>query len=356
MKKIIILIISSLFLTGCVDYKELNTLSYVTGMGIDYKDDEYIVTYEIMDTSKEGSGVSTTTFTVEGTGKTNYEAQVNATNKLGNEAFFSHTQVLILTENLVNNKLTEIVDYIMRNPQFNEECILLVTSENTPKEIFEATSDENPSASIYITNLVESNRYSEDYYINLPFAVFSKTLAEEKIDSGISNIKIEDDIIILNGLSILSGNKIVNTLSVKNSNIYNSFLNSDVNIMLNTEYEGSSLEASTKFEKTNIDVTPSNINITFNVIVEIKKSPSTINLEDNSSYEKLSSKLEEKLEEEITDFIKLTQTFKSDLLGFSNLYYIDTRKDNNDLWQTADINIDANLTISRKGLIYNASN
>ena len=47
MKKII-LIIFLFLLTGCYDYKEINNLGIVSAIGIDFKDDEYIITLEVL--------------------------------------------------------------------------------------------------------------------------------------------------------------------------------------------------------------------------------------------------------------------------------------------------------------------
>ena len=54
MKKLLILLIIPFILSGCYDYNELNDLAIISGIGIDYENEEYIVTYEILSTKKEG--------------------------------------------------------------------------------------------------------------------------------------------------------------------------------------------------------------------------------------------------------------------------------------------------------------
>ena len=49
MKKIIILIISIFCLTGCANYHELNELGIVSSILIDYKDNLFYTTVEIID-------------------------------------------------------------------------------------------------------------------------------------------------------------------------------------------------------------------------------------------------------------------------------------------------------------------
>ena len=55
MKKII-LIISLFMLTGCYDYQEINDLAIISAIGVDYKDDEYIITLEVLSDKVEDSG------------------------------------------------------------------------------------------------------------------------------------------------------------------------------------------------------------------------------------------------------------------------------------------------------------
>ena len=55
MKRLIIIFSLVLILSGCYDYRELNDMSVVTGIGIDYKDDKYIVNLEVTKSIKDGS-------------------------------------------------------------------------------------------------------------------------------------------------------------------------------------------------------------------------------------------------------------------------------------------------------------
>ena len=74
MKKIIILLIICFLLGGCYDYQELNDLSLVSGIGIDYIDDEYVVSFEIIESIKEGSSTTIKPKIVKGKDKDLAEA------------------------------------------------------------------------------------------------------------------------------------------------------------------------------------------------------------------------------------------------------------------------------------------
>ena len=96
MKKIIILIITSLFfITGCYDNVELNKLSIIAGIGIDYVDNEYVLTYEIYNDNKSDNTGELISDTITGKGNTISEAFNNANMKTSKKDFFAHVQSLI---------------------------------------------------------------------------------------------------------------------------------------------------------------------------------------------------------------------------------------------------------------------
>lgn len=353
MKKIIILIIFSCLLCSCSDYKELNTLSYITGMGFDYVDDLYIVTYEVMDNKKDGQSVETNTYIVTGTGESTYEAHVDAASKLNKTAYYLHSQVVVLTENIIEKKLLDVMDSIIRNPKLNEEFLLVIAKENTPEEIFLTTTEAWPSASFYIYSLIEDNEYSMNYYINMPFAVFTEKINTENIDPVVSIITSKDDEIVLEGSMLFSEYEIAGELNTEESNLYNALINSDFTVPVNTEYDDFLVEVSSKFSSIDIEVTSSKITVNLEVLSEIKKSDSNINLFDDVVYEELANAIGYSLKEDLNSLITTLQETNSDILGFSNYYYIKTREENNELWTTADIKINIDSTISRKGIIYN---
>ena len=65
MKKAILLLTFIFLLSGCYDYQEVNNLGIISAIGIDYEDDKYIITLEILNDSgdKESSKISSYTKT-----------------------------------------------------------------------------------------------------------------------------------------------------------------------------------------------------------------------------------------------------------------------------------------------------
>ncbi|MFI3260301.1 MAG: Ger(x)C family spore germination protein [bacterium] len=353
MKKIIILVLFTFSMFGCTDYKELNTLSYITGMGFDYIDDMYIVTYEVMDNKKDAQSVVTNTYIITGTGKTTYEAHLDAASKLNKTAYYLHSQVIILTDNIVDDKLFDIVDAIIRNPKLNEESLLVITNDNTPEEIFNSTTEAWPSASFYIYNLIMDNDYSQNYFIKMPFAVFTEKLNTQNVDPVVSVIKTEDNKIVLDGALTFKLDNKSGVITKEESNLYNTFEDENNTIPFVVKHEDETIEVATKVAFSSFSVTNNKISIELEILSEIKKSNTNINLFDDSIYEEIASKISLEFEELLTTFIKDLQDYESDIFGFANYYYINSREVDEDIWIDNEIEINITSTISRKGIIYN---
>ena len=71
-----------LILGGCYDYKELNDMSIVSGIGIDFIDNEYLVSLEITKSSKDGSSTEIETKVVTGSDSNISIAFSNAMNMI----------------------------------------------------------------------------------------------------------------------------------------------------------------------------------------------------------------------------------------------------------------------------------
>ena len=78
MKKILVIILTLLFCTGCFDYKEINDLAIISAIGIDYENDEYIITLEILNDQIDKASSKITSYTKTGSGKTLTSAIENA--------------------------------------------------------------------------------------------------------------------------------------------------------------------------------------------------------------------------------------------------------------------------------------
>lgn len=137
MKKILILIII-LFITGC-SYTELNNLSIINSIGIEKRNNEYIMYANIIDSIKEKNDIKTTTLTIKSNNINNlFQELINKSNK---KIHYSHLNLLILDNNLNNNDLSALFNYFLNNNNFRND--------------FSVIGSDN------INNLLEKTKYNE---------------------------------------------------------------------------------------------------------------------------------------------------------------------------------------------------
>ena len=159
MKKIILLIIC-LILCGCNDYAELNKLSLVTAAAIDKNKDKYEVTLLIanspkQDTSAKEGEAKTTVYKAKG--KTVSDAIKTIDKKTPKELYFSHINVVVISEEIGKEGFFKIADWLIRNPQTRNRFYLIGVNKNKASDVLKIISPLESFPSLSIATLIESN-------------------------------------------------------------------------------------------------------------------------------------------------------------------------------------------------------
>lgn len=118
-KKVAILLIFSL-LCGCWDNKEIQDINYVTALGLDYVDNQYILYIQMLDFSyvaKSESGKSKNPpqiWTGKSTGKTLNQAIGNIIDSVQKRIVLSHISSIIMSEKFLKTDVKSNIDTIHR--------------------------------------------------------------------------------------------------------------------------------------------------------------------------------------------------------------------------------------------------
>lgn len=149
MKKIIIIFIF-LLLTGC-DYIELNDLSIIKSIAIDYKEEKYTLYAEIIDEINDKNIPTTKIIEVnEDNIEKCFKELIVRSNKT---IHYSHIDLLILSTNLNNQNLHEVFNYFLKNKNFRND-FMTISSNNVSTLIKDSKYDE-------IEQLVKNNQHKE---------------------------------------------------------------------------------------------------------------------------------------------------------------------------------------------------
>lgn len=348
MKKLLILPFIIFILTGCYDYRELNDLAIVSAISIDYKDDNFLLTAQVVNPKKQQdtSSANEPEFIIyEGYGKTIQEAFRDILNTSPHRMYTSHMQILIISEEIAKTKLPTILDFFSRDAETRSEYNILIAKNNTAKESLSITTPLINLSATNILTAIESN--TENIGISVK-KTFNELLNDylnpytEIIIPSIEIINNNDDkedaenkknientdantIYKLSTLSIFKNNKLIDYLDRNDSIGINIILQNAKQTIINHKCNNNEYYTAEILNiKTNKKADVKNKKVTF----EIKGHSilSEINCNINIKNPKVIDELEKEINKEvkslITNSIKTVQkNYKTDVLGIRDLFY-----------------------------------
>lgn len=351
MKKILLIIIMLLTLSGCYDYQEINNLGIVSAIGVDYKNDEYIITLEVLNDQTDKDSGKIKSYTKTGKDKVLAKALESAADLLSDQANYTHVKLMILSDTITDGRFDTIIDFFMRSTYFRENFYVISSMDTAPEKILNNTTDESPIASTSIINLLKSNNYSSNSSVLKTFdQIVEETLAFGK-DTCFSNITLDDEQIKIDGLTIFDDYEYKTTLDNDYATIYNILSNNFYRPIISKYYDNSSFSVAISEGSSNIEIGDT-INITGKLTGKIMDNEPNFEIRKLDVLASINEDFQIIINEKLKDFISILQEYRSDILFMSEKYYQQTRIKEKYFWVNLDINSDITFAINKKGLIY----
>lgn len=329
MKKIILLILI-MFLGGCYDYRELNNMAVIDGIAIDYKDNEYEVKLEVIKVKKGKDGQEIESEILEAKDKLLSDAFYKATKKSNKEAYLGHVSLLVISEELANNGINDVMDYVLRDIQISNDYSIVI-SDNM--DLFDIESKDQ-SISQKIVNTLDVTLGKGN---SVTIDMVGNQLLNDNKDLVIPYLDINEDEVKINKIGYFKKDKLENVID---SRIYNFLMLekidinfSDGNNVINVFDKN--IKFDVKKDKVIIDISCSG------KVMDIDKE---YNLNKGSSYIKLERLIGDNIKEEVNKFIK---EYK-DLIGINDMYYRKYSKEKD----ISNVEVKVDLKISKNGAIY----
>lgn len=353
MKKIILLIITCFLLSGCYDNIELNDLAIVSSIGIDYQNNNFILTYEILNDVQTKENSANLSYTITDKGKNIANAFTNTSYKTGKKAYFSHLKIAIISEEVAKNKLKEITDYLLRNIDITDQFQLIIAQDTIPEEILKHNSEYFPVVGELLSDLLENDKYNNNLAISDSFQKHIGKLSSGRQDIILNSVTIKNNEITLSNSYIFHNYNSVNCLSLLDSSIYNLLSKNTFAVEFQNK-DNFTIKINNSMTK--IDIKHDKIIINTKLEAKIIENDNNYNLKDFKVYQKLEKDFTKIIKNDIKKFIKILQKNKSDILGLQDKYYKKYRVKNNNLWEHAQINVKVNLKINMEGFIFKVEN
>lgn len=380
MKRIKFLILLLPLLSGCYNYRELNDLGITTAVSIDYKDNNFYVIAEVINPIKQQDASSSNNSPFVNYNSSSSSLQ-DAFRKVVLESprhlYIAQLEIIVLSEEVVNNHLEEVLEYFARDPETRTEIkIIVAKTEDSTKAITLQTLLTSLSSSNIINSLdLQSkvlgisypvtlnellNMYIDPYLeVVLPSMTLygNYEIGDEKENITTSSPKA---IVKIDGSTITKDNKILGYLDLEESKILN-LINGKLKetIIKMNYYDGYIIFEPNRIKVSReLDIKNNIIKINISGYSKTKEIQSNINVKNPKEVEKLNKALNMELEKKVTDtFNSIREKYDTDVFGFQELYYrTDYKyfKENctnwyEDIYPKIKLEVKANVRLYEKG-------
>lgn len=381
MKKFFLLIVILSTLTGCWNYRELNQLAITTGIAIDKKDDKFVISLMIANSKKQNSSnneaqASTAIYTGEGI--TFYEAIKDAALAVSKQVYLGHIEVLVLSEEIAENNIIEITDFLFRYPQTRNQFYLVISEDIDAKDVFEITMPLESFPSQNISKNLEITERLQGYTYKVTFNQFISTMIAEGISPTLPTVRVigsveegnkeenikqnkPDAYLKLGMIALFKKDKLVAISNKEESSGINIINNHVQTLGIQIECDNGHIvsEATSSKADVKIDLNAGipKVIIDVDIHASIQEVSCKIDLEENENIKMIKQKDEEKIKEYILSAINLAKENKTDVFGFGNKiykqdfkYWYQIQKNwEDEIFPKVEIEVNPKVTLTDKG-------
>lgn len=336
---IFLILTNVVLINGCWNYSEIELLDVVIGVAIDKdkKEDKLILTAEIIRPSTSQGKSEFTSEIYESTGDTIFEAMRDLIIKTGRRAYWSHTNIIIISKEIAEEGVNEVFDMLIRDAEIRGDLLVLVSKEKTAKEIFETGHEEA---------VIRSDQLGYAFKYQKAVSKFPKS----KLTEVVENLASKDSVLLLAtveiknypdkvqpeiyGSAILKYDKVVGYLEGEETQ-YALWARGDLKggilVVRDILDSGNNISFEVFSAKTKLkpQYEPDNINMKVDVRahVSIAEVSGDIPFHEEETKKKLEEYAEKALEKQLKLIIKKAQDeYESDIFNFGNKIRVDNPK------------------------------
>jgi len=347
---VLILIIFTVLpmLCGCWNYVGLNEIGIVLGVAIDKENDNYKLTFEIVDLTKSGKETGVVPAYIESEGKTVFEAVRNAKQRLQTKLFFGHISILVISEQIAKYEgVLESFNLFLRDAESRETINLIVSQEKTAKDIITAKGLTNPLNSLEIKEIIKSDhvttgKTSDVQLYQLYDVLF--THGRQLVLPAFHKVKNGDiETAESHGVALFKKDKLIGYLSPDDTFFYLFVIDElrgglfsvplDKNSSERTVFEINNAKSKMDFE---YDKDKDQFKIILKINADVFLAEEANNMTepyDRHMISKIRKSAEDYLKENIENVIsKVQKKYNADIFGFGNKIY----RKNPELWRKAE--------------------
>jgi len=252
MKKFLLLFFI-LFLTGCSSYTDINNIAVVSSIGVDFKDNEYLVYFNIL-----SSNTLNEKEIYQESCKDLDKCLEELNNNISKRLYLTHLDLLVLSDSLNKNNIMEVFEFFLKQKSSRNSFSVIVLDKINENFFKFDSKDINNMIELSINNTGLVNKVTLDNIIKdilnfnisyIPYLEYDEKLeivgyksiySTNKILSSLDSISINLIMNKINNFSIVIDNVTYDLESCKTINSFNSNeLNINVSCKCNIDSKGS---------------------------------------------------------------------------------------------------------------------
>jgi spore germination protein KC len=366
----LIIVLTTIFLTGCWNYTEIDKMALVSGMAIDKSDsgEGYEINVEMIDVEPSDKNPTFKSVRIESKGESIFDSIRNIINISAKTLYWSHATTVIVSKDLAKDGVLPVLDWIARDPQARLSIYLLISDTNNAKEILNLQSLSTEIRSFEIENMIISNsdlsKIPQIQVYELINDISTKGIypviptVGPIINEGKKTME-------LSGGAILKQDSLAGFINLEDIKYYLFVRNKIKGGLLNINLKNDDSKSKMTLEvfKNKTKITPKisdgklSMSIKVKTQVSIGESDNRLNIIDKSENLKIKDSAEKYLEDNILDVIeKMQKDFGLDIFGFGNIVkekMPNLWKSVEDEWDTIfqqlNIEVDADVHIRGSG-------
>jgi len=364
-----IIVVFPTVLSGCWDYKEIDTLAIVAGIAIDrdISTNEYIVTTEIITTQAQGftSNVNSELFTSKG--DTIFEAMRNMIQKTGLRLYWSGTKVVIISKTIASQGIIPVIDWTSRDSDVRPDIWIMISKGDSAAEILKHKVKLNEVTSFHLDDTMMSGKILSGFKDSRLNSFLNEMTSEGNscllatVENQSSDDAIEPR---LSGSAIFKSDKLVGYID-DTETLYMQMIKNKAHegLIVLKNILGSSTNITLEIFENRTKLTPKYNNGRVSMIIDIYPVIAIDEVQGTKDFMKeenlkmLQSEAEKEIEVRVQSLIdKLQKDYDSDVLGFDETFMRekpkaseDFKKSGEDIFQNMKTVVKVHMKIKGSG-------
>ncbi|WP_057914806.1 Ger(x)C family spore germination protein [Peribacillus muralis] len=298
---------------------------------------------------------------LSGTSSTTSDVQAAVSKKADKTVLLGQTRIVLFSEKIVHKiGMTELTDYLYREPQLGNRVLLVIVEGNVKNVINIKPPNSYVNIGIYLSNLInQQNETGNGPDTNLH--LFLGDSLEDGGDAYLPIIKKRGKDVAVSGVALFHENKIVNKVQSKDMFVFKTLVQHHrrgvykfkLNDKKKSDIVVESIRSGTKYDVSGSESHPS-IRIKLKIKGQIKESMRSDNLTNRKMIKKIEQDMEADITKQATRLIKDFQKRNIDPLGLKEKFHAKNKRMTYERWKgmypNMDIRVEAKTDILQTGV------